>query len=276
MICPSLQRPYLLARRTVPVLGEKHFMVMRHGLKKKYFLISAKLKEQVGALADLTKILAIRGIDVLEGRIHVSGAREGYVTLFLEAANPRVDVDFLKQMLSNSSFVESLTVTESRNGMIVDSVDFPLVTGDSRRSIVVTADSAQDFFSRAIDRWGKNAEDMVYQLGVDYGADAWSGTTVGSVSDGESLQEYLQLYAAIGMGMVFVEKFRQGVPSIEVSVERLFECEGIESSSPRSVFFRGVLAGTASLLFGREMVAREVACAAAGAKRCRFEISPKE
>jgi predicted hydrocarbon binding protein/predicted amino acid-binding ACT domain protein len=271
-----LQRPYLPAGKTVPVLGEKHFMVMRYGPKKKYFLISAKLKEQVGALADFTKILAIRGVDVLDGRIHVSEVPEGYFTLFVEASNPRVDAGFLKQMLNNSSFIESLTVTESRSGMIVDSVDFPLVSGDGRRSIVLTADSARDLFSRAIDVWGKNAEDMVYQLGVDYGADAWSGRIGGLVSDGESLQEYLRLYAAIGMGMVFVERFKQDVPSIEVSVERLFECEGVESPSPRSVFFRGVLAGIASLLFGREMVAREVACVATGAKRCRFEISPKK
>jgi predicted hydrocarbon binding protein len=256
-------------------VDEKHIMVVRYGPKKRYFLISAKLSEHVGALADFTKILAIRGVNILEGSIHVSDAPEGHVTLFVEGSDPRTDAGFLEQMLSGSSFLESVEVFEGRNGMIVDSASFPLVSDVAGRSILLTTDSLRNLFSHVTEKWGKDAEELIYQLGVDYGSGLWSGTASAPVSDKESLQQYLHVYGAIGMGRVTVEKFRDAVPSVDLSVEGLFECEGPRSPAPRSVFFRGILAGTASSVFGREMAAREVACVAAGAKKCQFEVRPK-
>jgi predicted hydrocarbon binding protein len=250
-------------------------MVMRYSPKKRYFLLSAKLRERVGALADFTRILAIREVNLLEGRVHVSDASEGYVAFFVEATNPRVDADFLEQMLKGSSFLETLTVVEGKDGMIVDSASFPMVSGLGKRSILLDADSARDLIYRLTEKLGTGAGDIVYQLGVEYGSNAWSGAVGGLVRGEESLQLYLQLFEAVGMGKVRLEEFREGDPSMVVSVERLFECNGLSSSSPRSFFFRGALAGIAGSLFGREMSAREVACVASGAKRCRFEVSPR-
>ena len=52
-------------------MSEKYVMVLRHEPGRRYFLISVKAEERVGALADLSRLLAVRGFDVLEGHVFV-------------------------------------------------------------------------------------------------------------------------------------------------------------------------------------------------------------
>jgi len=257
-------------------MNEKHVMVLRHVPKKKFFIISAKLTEQVGVLADLSKLLAVRGMTILEGHIHVPNPSYGYVTLLAEATDPATDADLLRQVLKGSIFLQSLTVIESKGGMIIDSVNFPLVGAMDRRAVLMSAESMRDLFDLVAAKWGKEAEDLIYGLGVGYGNGFWAELSGALGKDKDSMQEYLEFFSAIGMARATVERFKSNVPSLEVSVERLFECEGVTSKAPKSVFFRGVLAGSSSSLFGREMTARETDCIATGDKKCKFDVIPMQ
>ena len=257
-------------------MNDKHVMVMRYDPKAKFVLVSAKVKEQVGALADLTKILAIRGIDILEGHIYVSDAPEGYVTLFAASADSRMDANFVKQILQGSTYLESLTVIGGSRGAIIDSVNFPLIGGLNQRSILVTAATARDLMSRAKEKWGKEADEIIYEMGAEWGEAGWSGMISALGGDRESLQEYLQLFSAVGIGRAFVERFKPTGPSAVVSVQRLFECEGVRSDKPGSSFFRGIIAGCTSSLFGKKMTAMETSCLAMGDKECRFKATASE
>lgn len=247
-------------------------MVLRHVPKKKFFIISAKLTEHVGVLADLSKLLAVRGLTILEGHIHVPNPSFGYLTLLTEATDSGTDADLIRQMLKGSMFLQSLTVIESKGGMIIDSVNFPLIGAQDKRSVLMSAESVRDLFDLAKAKWGKDAEDLVYRLGVGYGTGVWTEISSALGRDKESLQEYLEFYSAIGMARATVERFKSNVPSAEISVERLFECEGITSKDPKSIFFRGVLSGSISSFFGKEMVAKETTCISTGSKKCRFEV----
>jgi predicted hydrocarbon binding protein len=256
-------------------MDAKRVMVMRRDPKKKYFLISAMLKEQVGALADITKILAIRGVDILEGHIHVASEPHGYVTLFAEATDKKADADFLKQMLQGSSFLESVTVLESRKGLIVDTVNFPLATDFGERSILFSAESVRDIFRTAKEGHGGNAAEMIFNLGFTQGSGIASKLFVGLDREKDSLQDFLSFYGAVGMGKITLDRYNAETDTLRVSVDGCFECEGLQSASPVSVFFQGVLAGSFASLFGREMVAKETKCVAMGAKKCEFDIGPK-
>jgi len=256
-------------------MNEKHVMVMRNNPKKKCFLISAELKEQVGALADITKILAIRGVDILEGQIYVTKEGRGYFTFFAEAADAKTDADFLIQMLRGSSFLESVEAVESRKGIIIDSLNFPLTTDFGERSVLLSAESARETFRKAREQYGRNAADLIYSLGFSNGSGVWAKLFGGLGRDKESLQEFLSYYAAIGMGKATLVRYRAEANTVTVSVEGCFECEGVQSASPVSAFFVGVLAGSFSSLFGIQMVANETRCIATGAKSCEFEIGPE-
>jgi predicted hydrocarbon binding protein/predicted amino acid-binding ACT domain protein len=255
-------------------MTEKVVMVMRRDPKKRYFLISAMLKEQVGALADMTKILAIRGVNILEGHIYVTSEPHGYVTLFAEATDAKADADFLKQMLKGSSFLESVTVLESRKGMIVDTVNFPLMTDFGQRSILLSAESVRDLFRTAKEGYGNTASEAIYSLGFSQGGVISSKLFVGLEKEKETLQEFLSFYGAVGMGKPIIEKYSAEAETLRVSVEGCFECEGLQSSSPVSTFFLGVLAGSFTTLFGKDVSVKETKCVAMGAKKCEFEIGP--
>ena len=255
-------------------MNEKHLMVLRYSPKKKYFLISMKLAEQVGVLADLSKLLAVRGMTILEGHIHVANPSYGYVTLLAEASDPATDADLLRQVLKGSMFLQSLTVIESKGGLIIDSVNFPLIGAMDKRAVLMPAETMKDLFNLAEVKWGNEAEDLVYRLGVEYGNGIWTEISGALKKDKESLQEFLEFYSAIGMARATVERFKLNVPSVQVSVEKLFECEGVAAKTPRSIFFRGVLSGSGSSFFGREMVAKETDCIATGDKKCKFEVVP--
>jgi len=256
-------------------MNEKQVMVMRHDPKKKYFLISTMLKEQVGALADITRILAVRGVDILEGQIYTTMEGHGYVTLFAEARDARIDVNFLKQILRGSTFLEATVVLESHKGMIIDSVNFPLVTDFGERSILLSAEAVRETFRTTREGYGKEAADLIYRLGFSYGSGVWSKLFTGLEKDKGSVEGFLAFYSAVGLGKATLERYRVEASILRVSVEGCFECEGLEASSPASAFFLGVLAGSFGALFGREMVAREIKCVAMGDKRCEFELTPR-
>ena len=257
-------------------MNEKHVMVSRYDSGKRYFLISARLRQEVGALSDFTKILAVRGIDVLEGHIYVSREPEGYVTFFAEAKDKRIDSRFINQLLKGSSYLEGLTVVESRRGLIVDSVNFPLMTGAGRRSVLLSADSVREVFHEAVRKYGDPAREMIYWIGFSYGKDTWQTSFGGIGFDKQDLQEYLEVYSAIGMGRPFLEKLKGEVPVARVAVEHCFECEGRRGDRPESIFMSGVLAGSFTVAFGRDMVARESQCVAMGSKRCIFEVVSRQ
>lgn len=259
----------------VAAMNEKQVMVMRHNPKKKYFLISARLKEQVGALADITKILAIRGIDILEGQNYVTEGGLACVTLFTETANAKTDANFLEQMLKGSTFLDSVEVLESHRGMIIDSLNFPLVTDYGERSILFSAESARETFQAAKGQYGRNATDLIYSLGYSHGKSVWSKLFAGLEKDKESVQESLAFFSAVGMGRVTLVRYKADANLLTVAVDGCFECEGLQAESPVSAFFVGVLAGSFTALFGRGMVANETKCIAMGAKKCEFEIGPE-
>ena len=256
-------------------MDEKHVMVGRYDPKKRYFMISAKLKEQVGALADMTKILAIRGVNILEGQIYVTDEPMGYVTLFAEATDKKTDANFLKQMLAGSSFMETVGVIESRKGMIIDTLNFPLMTDFGERSILLSAGAVREALRATKEGYGKIGADVIYSLGFSQRTGAWSSLLSGRAKDKESLQEFVEFYSAVGMGKVTVEKYNADANTASVSVEGCFECQGLQSSTPMSLFFLGVLAGGLTSFFGMEMSAKETKCTAMGAKRCEFDIAPK-
>lgn len=256
-------------------MSEKQVMVMRNNPKKRFFLISARLKEQVGALADITRILAIRGVDILEGQIYVNLEGFGVVTLFTEAADPKADADFLKQMLQGSSFLESIVVLESRKGVIIDTINFPLMTDFGERSILLSAESVSESFRKAKSEYGNTAADLIYSLGFSHGKGIGSKLFTGLGKDKEAVEDLLAFYGAVGMGKAALERFRGEDKSFTVSVESCFECEGLQSTAPVSAFLAGVLAGSFTSLFGREVVANETKCIAMGAKKCEFEIGPE-
>lgn len=257
-------------------MSDKHVMVLRYNPKKKYFLISLKLKEQVGALADVSRVLAIRGFDILEGHIFVNPEElHGYMTFFAEASNPKVDSRFIKQLLEGSSFLESATVIESRRGLIIDSVNFPLRSSLGDRAILLRSEPFRQMLSWVMERYGKEGEEMVYQSGYAYGSVSWTELFGGLEMDKQALEEYLQVLSAIGIGRPRIERFEAEVPSIHIVVESSFECEGVTSSTPRAIFLSGFLAGALGALFGKELFCAETKCVANGAKVCEFEIGPK-
>lgn len=260
----------------VPEMNDRYVTVLRYDPSKRYFLISAKLKEQVGALADLTRILAVRGFNILEGYFFVpKGQPTGTMTLIAEASRQKVDKDFVQQLLEGSSFIDSVEVVESKKGLIINSVNFPVRWEAEGRVLLLQTDALKQMFTAMRDKLGKEADGFLYKLGSDYARKIWKDLFSGLPVDQESIQYQLELYSALGFGKPEITRYKQQVPSAKISVSGSFECEDGHSSVPMSHFLRGALGGSFEVFLGRGLTTTESQCVAMGAKNCEFEISAK-
>ena len=115
----------------------KDVLVFQREKGRKLFFAGLQLGHQRGAFADVTRRLEEGDYDVLSGFISspdVDDTRR--CGFFLEASNGRPSADTLKKLLASSRYVLDVQVKEGRNGLLVDSLDFPLAWNNGDRAVM--------------------------------------------------------------------------------------------------------------------------------------------
>jgi len=130
-------------------------------------------------------------------------------------------------------------------------------------------------FQKAIEReLGEKASQILYQSG-------FQGGTLSSkkyrealdLSDEEIIHFMMEMGTQIGWGRFELERFdpSENILMVKVYHSPFAEAYGSSSSSVCH-FIRGILAGMASVVFKRDLVAKESACLSRGDEYCGFEI----
>jgi len=122
---------------------------------------------------------------------------------------------------------------------------------------------------------GEQAGEALYRGGFEGGR--LSTTTYREVhgfSDREIIDFMMRMGREIGWGRLSLERYSPDPGRMEVRVEgSAFAAAYGPSSRPVCHLIRGVVAGMASVLLGRECRAVETACEAVGDPCCRFTLS---
>jgi predicted hydrocarbon binding protein len=163
-----------------------------------------------------------------------------------------------------NEILEKISFVPDKGGLFFKDVRYLLI----RPETLVT-------FQKAIEKeLGRKASEILYQSG-------FQGSTLSSnryrevlgLSDEKIIYFMIEMGSQIGWGRFELERFDPSQKSLAVKVYHSPFAEAYGSST-KSVchFIRGVLGGMATTVFGREMIAKELACISMGDPCCRFEI----
>jgi len=164
----------------------------------------------------------------------------------------------------NNEILRELHFVQEKGGLFFKEVRYLLIRPETLAS-----------FQKAIE-WelGEKASQILYQSG-------FQGGTLSSkkyrealdLSDEEIIHFMMEMGTQIGWGRFELERFdpSENILILKVHHSPFAEAYGSSSSSVCH-FICGVLAGMASVVFKRDLVARESACLSKGDEYCRFEI----
>ncbi len=256
-------------------MNPKYVMVVRRDPGKRYFLLSILLTDEPGALTHVSRALAIRGLNILESySCSTEKENQAVWSLIAETYDKRMDADFLIQLLKESNFVEKVEVKESKNGLIIDSLNFPILIGSGSRAIVIHADYMARALAAISERFGEEGSRMIFEMGMSCGMDRIGFLFKDSQEEPRAvIDQSLELLSATGWGRGSIVHYNPSGPALSIAVQSNFECTGVSSQKPTSNFLRGVFQGAVGAILGEGFECRETQCVAKGDKQCLFEIS---
>ncbi len=162
------------------------------------------------------------------------------------------------------SILEEINFLPEKGGLFFKEVRYLLI----RPETLVT-------FQKAIEKeLGGKASEILYQSGVQGGTlSSKSYREVLGLSDEKIIYFMIEMGSQIGWGRFELERFDPSQKSLVVKVYHspFAEAYGFSTKSVCH-FIRGVLGGMATIVFGREMIAKELACISRGDPCCRFEM----
>jgi len=130
-------------------------------------------------------------------------------------------------------------------------------------------------FQKVIEKeLGEGASQILFQAGFQGGTlSSKRYREVFGLSDEEIIHFMIEMGPQIGWGRFELERFD---PSEKILIVKVYHSPFSEAYGPSTTsvchFIRGVLGGMASIIFRREVIARESACLSKGDAYCRFEI----
>jgi predicted hydrocarbon binding protein len=252
---------------------QKDVMVFHYDPKRKFYLVTLQLKNVPGALGNLTNLLGVRGVNILEGFFApFANGDYGTFSFFVESTKTRMDKDWLREFLESCIYVSEVAVKEGVEGFLTDSLNFPVVWNTGDRAIVMRVGNLQVMLDTIREAGGAF---VVYEGGFQSGKSTWENLfSTFRPKTKEGLSEVLQIYSAVGWGRVELLDLSMNKKSAKIRMTDGFECTGLTSKECCSHYIRGHLAGAMSAFFGIDLKGVETKCLAKGDKYCEFELSP--
>jgi len=255
---------------------DKDVMIYHFEPKRRIYLVSLHLENKPGALGNLADLLAVRGMNILEGFFGgMAYGPNATLSFFVETSNKMMDEKWLKDFLSSSVYASDVEVKAPVEGFLADSVNFPLTWNSGDRAVLMRIEGVRKMLDTALQAQPKEGERVVYELGYNYGKDAWTNLMATfRPKSKEALAEMLNVYSATGWGRPELVELDVTHGRAKVRLYDGFECSGPSEGGRRSSFIRGHLAGAFTSFFDRQVRAVENKCVSGGGDHCEFEISP--
>ena len=129
----------------------------------------------VPGLADITLSLARNKVNILGGFISGIGNPnekdkvDRSVGLFVEAQNREMTAQQIRGLIHDSAYASEITVRESNDGLIVDSLNFPLKLSQGQRAIVMRSDVIASSMNEIRQIFNTGGDVMLYKQGFSAG-----------------------------------------------------------------------------------------------------------
>ncbi len=255
---------------------DKEVMIYHYEPKRKIFLVSLHLENKPGALGNLTNLLAVRGMNMLEGYFGgMSVGSKATVTFFVETTNERMDAAWLKEFVESSVYASDVKVKAPVEGFLCDSLNFPLTWNNGDRAVLMRTEGLRAMLEAVKSGNPETGRKSIYEQGFTYGKAAWENlTSTHMPTSKEGFSEILKIYSATGWGIVDLMDLDVKQSRAKVTMMEGFECVGVRTGKPESNYIRGHLAGAFSAFFGQDVSAHEKKCLSKGDSSCEFEFSP--
>ncbi len=259
--------------------GIQRFMFYRG--RRLYGLVIEAISRP-GVLADVTRIIADRGLDITYCSTKTVKAEErGIILLFLDFTESDTEPEELAECLRSLEFIERVEmIRPTLEGFIADIVTFPLAINSSR-AVIMDENTLRGLFLGFRERLGSGGEAMLYHLGLEAGRNRAEYIDRMAAEIGiEGLREKVEIvsgvFRSLGYGIMELIDLREDPPYANIRLHGSIECElGRGAGRPFSQFLRGAIAGFASALFNTNMFALETRCIAQGDPYCEFEVTPR-
>jgi len=254
----------------------KDVMVFRYDPKKRYFLVSLHLENKPGALGNLANLLAIRGVNILEGYFGgISSGSKGIASFFLESTNQQLDEGWIKDFLTSSVYVSDVEVKSGVEGFLTDSLNFPITWNNGDRAILMRVEGLRVMLDAVKSASSNTGEAEIYRQGLTYGIAAWRNLMeIHRPKTKEGFLEMLKIYVSTGWGKVDLLDLNPEHLRARVKMAEGFESSGLSTGKAECYFIGGHLAGALTAYFGAEVKAHETKCVSKGDSHCEFEFSP--
>ena len=254
---------------------EKDVMIYHYDSKKKIYLDSLHLENKPGALGNLANLLAVRGMNILEGYFGgMSYGPKANVSFFVESTNQRLDEGWLKEFVESSVYVSDVEVKAGVEGFVADSLNFPLTWNNGDRAVLMRMGGLKAMLDAVKSADSEKGKLSIYNQGFSYGKVAWADTmSVHYPKTREGLAEMLEIYTATGWGRPELVELDAPHRRAKVRFRNGFECVDTGTGRPASNLIRGHLAGALSIFFGTDVKAVETKCISEGDSYCEFEMS---
>jgi hypothetical protein len=251
-------------------------MIFHYDPKKKVYLVSLHLENEPGALGNLANMLAVRGMNILEGFFGgMSYEPKATVSFFVETTNQRMDEGWLKQFIESSQYASDVEVRPGVDGFVADSVNFPLTWNTGDRAVLIQTTSLRTMFEAVTATDRKQGGQAIYDQGFSLGRATYEKLfSTYRPKSRAGLAEMLKIYSATGWGRLELSGLDPEHRRAKLKLDEGFECTDVNSGSTACNFIRGHLAGVLSTFFGSEVKAVETRCISKGDPYCEFEVAP--
>jgi len=232
------------------------------------------LRDRPGILAEVTRELSSRGMNILSNLTHVTEGK-GLIVIIAERSGD-ADIEELKKHLGSIEGIGSVEYEESRiKGLLIPSRLFPLVRDGTR--IVAFNIRAIKYLSEELSRiLGSSASGAIlfrigYEMGRGFAVDHLKmAERVGLNDPFEILRKIsVPLYTCSGYGIASLEE-AGGVFSLRIREN--FEAIDRTSKEPLCYMTKGMWKGVLEYAFRRSISIEEVRCKAKGDEYCEFKI----
>jgi len=264
-------------------LAAKEVMVYHHSAGHRVFQGSVWLRNVPGALASVSALLAKAGGNLIAtSSSNIAGTDLAEWAFFAEAGNDWAGPKKTKEILDRCPDVVKSVLEEGMDGMVVDTLHYPLRLSTGEPAMVVDRKTFRDMFDRILAVFGSEGRAIIYEMGVASGLESNKHfeEVLGRDRIERRIPYLVSLYTAHGWGRVEPSKGPRPGSSVRpfrgtVRVYDSFECTGVKSKTPNSDFLRGHIEGFARALTGKEVKCEETRCVSMGDAYCQFEANEK-
>ena len=159
----------------------------------------------------------------------------------------------------------------------VEGMELPFTHGEAKL-ITFPLQDVHNLFTNIKLGWGSGGMALLYHIGMAMGSSLMDRLKDLYESNEDALRHALLYVEALGHGLFELSEYRDGSKCV-VAAEELFECISPERGAEGSHFFRGMLAGFLSRLWGVDAArieVEEVRCMGRGDDKCVFEAKLRE